>query len=525
MFRERLVDILRNGVFQANRKGRKMDIKPAMSKFGFGHRGSRHVVVDHEGELWLAMAPVAVGGFLPMGATTMPGTLRVEPLEGGKAVPFTYTATESLLELTTKKGGKVKIAVDNGAGALRIEGNTAFRLNGGEAASFVTTLNTPQGVIVSAGTNRYLFTAAKGKTTFDDSWILNQFHSVPPVLTIEPENGDFQLIAYDLPADHEAPKISKTLDECAAENSAEFKAFLDTLVEVPAEWADVKEKIAYPIWLCHRVLTGEHEVIVENKRNSKNTDSRLMSIASLAFKDARTAVQMLLAYPVGMPPVAGVAAARLLEDNMLNDSRGEIYKVYAALETAARECVMERTVDNDGLSYYAYRFESALGRSPEFFKAGEPVLAPDLNAYLIIISEVLGKLAKMEYDDGIAKKWTAHSKSLFTQLIAQLWNGEDFVGKNTYTGEQSEPDDFLSLVPILLGGRLPSDIIKKLAPRVNSDNTDSAAGLLLAGGLFDAGEKKTAKDIAQKALKRARTNGVSCPFYGASLLALAHKVL
>ncbi len=74
-----------------------MDIKPTMSKFGFGHRQTRHIVIDHDDELWLASAPVAVGGFLPLGATSLPGTLRIEPMANGKAVPFTYTATEALL--------------------------------------------------------------------------------------------------------------------------------------------------------------------------------------------------------------------------------------------------------------------------------------------------------------------------------------------------------------------------------------------------------------------------------------------
>ena len=67
-----------------------MDIKPIMSKFGFGHRGTRHIIIDHGGELWMKMAPAELGGFLPMGATSLPGTLRIEPLEDGKAVPFLY---------------------------------------------------------------------------------------------------------------------------------------------------------------------------------------------------------------------------------------------------------------------------------------------------------------------------------------------------------------------------------------------------------------------------------------------------
>ncbi|MDR0819801.1 MAG: hypothetical protein LBN43_09565, partial [Oscillospiraceae bacterium] len=353
---------------------------------------------------------------------------------------------------------------------------------------------------------------------------LNQFHSVTPVLEIEPENGEFELYAYDVPTDSDVPAITKTLDECAAENAAAFKDFLGTIVDVPKEWDDVKEKIAYALWLCHREISGK-EVIVENKYNSAKTNSQLMSIASLAFTDPVKAVNMILAYPVEAPLYVGIAANRLIEDNLLNDSRGEIFRVYAALETAARKWVTDRTTDKDGLSFYAYRFESGAAKSPEFFKAGEPVFAPDLNAYLVLVSEVIGKLAIMEYDDGVGQKWETRAKELLRQLIGELWNGEDFIGKNAYTGELSGPDKLLSLVPIILGNRLPSNVIAKLAPKIDAEITDSASGLLLVSGLYDAGEQTAAKEIALKALNGVRSGGVTCPFYAASLLALAHKVL
>ena len=106
--------------------------------------------------------------------------------------------------------------------------------------------------------------------------------------------------------------------------------------------------------LCHRVLEGsDTEVIVRNKYNSRETSAELMSIASLAFKDAGRAVELLLAYPPDLPPVAGYAAARLLAEGLLNDSRGEIYRVYAALDAVARKCMDERTVVRGGLCFYA----------------------------------------------------------------------------------------------------------------------------------------------------------------------------
>ena len=501
-----------------------MDIKKTMSKFGFGHRNVKHIIIDHDGELWLTMAPMAMGGGLPMAISTLPGTLRIEPLENGAPAPYTYSATEALLELTTGNGAKVKFVIDPTSKAIVISGNTAFRLNGVESTPMMTTLNTPDGVTIGAGANRYLFAAAKGKISFDDAWMLNQMRSVIPVLNVEPEGGEFELYAFDLPADTLVPPVTKTTGAYAAESSAAFNAFIDSIVDIPSEWGDVKEQIAYPLWLCHMAQNGK-EVIVRNKYDSVNTNSILMSIASMAFKDARKAVDMILSCPVDLPPVAGIAATRLLDDGMLNDSRGEIFKICSAIEAAARKCVNERAVKGDELSFYSYRFESGMDRSPEFFKVGSPVIAPDLNAYLIIASEALGKLAQMEYDPGFGRRWETRAKELLIKLIAELWNGEDFVGKNAYTGETSEPDEFLSLAPIILGSRLPEEIVRKLSGKITAEATNSAIGLLFVGGLYDAGEKDAAAELTRKALAGVRERGINCPFYGASLIALAHKVL
>jgi len=500
-----------------------MDIQSTMSMLGFGHREARHIIIDRDGELWLAAAPETVGGFLAVGGG-LPGTLRIEPLEGGERVPYTYAVTESLLELTTEKGTKVKFAIDKDVQAIRITGKGAFRLNAVQAMAGTSSLILPEGLILRSPSMRYLFTAKKGKITCDDSFVLHKRQTVMAVIDVEPENNEFELCVFDRVLETEVPVVTKTLEECAAENSAAFQAFVDSLLDLPDEWKGVKAKLAYPIWLCHRILDGR-EVIVENKYSSRNTNAKLMAIASLAFKDAAKAIDMILSCPVDLPPVAAIAVERLFEDNLLNDSRGDIFRVYAALDAIARKCISERSVDGEGLSFYAYRFESGEEKSPAFFRAGEPVLAPDLNAYLVIAGEYLGKLAHLEYDVAAGRKWEAYAKALKPKLIAELWNGEDFIGKNAYSGEVSGPDKLLSLVPAVLGSRLPAEIIGKLAEKIDQETAASAIGLLIVRGLCLAGEKEAAQAIARHALNEMRTGKATCPFYSAALIALAHQAL
>ena len=149
------------------------------------------------------------------------------------------------------------------------------------------------------------------------------------------------------------------------------------------------------------------------------------------------------------------------------------------------------------------------------------MLAPDLNAYLVLVCETLGRLAGMEYDLGPARKWTERSRALLKALTDELWNGEAFVGKNPYTGETSGPDEALSAVPLVLGGRLPPEIAAKLPVEA----ADSPEHCLMAAGAFDAGRRDEVRAMTRRALEAVRAGTADDPFYGAALLWLAHKVL
>ncbi|MDR0838718.1 MAG: hypothetical protein LBN99_03650 [Oscillospiraceae bacterium] len=503
-----------------------MNVKPYLKDFGFSHRESKHMVVAKGEKLWISLA--ATGGFMTSagadpGAVSA-GLLEINLFDGGTELAYTYSATESLIVLESAKGA-VRIAIDAPSNALLFEGEgVTLQLNAGSAGQFVTSLKTPAGIELSIGGGRYLFAAKRGSVEFDDTWILSQFHSVTPILTLSPEGGKVALVAYELPVDTTPVEITRTLDECAKGNAAEFAAFKDGLVATPAEWDDVRDNIAYLLWINKGTLLSGAQVVLENKRRSPDTQARFQAIASLAFKDADTALGLLTALPFDAPPVESIALLRLIDEGALARAhRGTVYDLYNALGDSARQWARERSV-TPGLYAYAYRFETGIKKTT-LFGAGEPVAAPDLNAYLLLQSEALAKLAESVWESGDAIRWRESVKTQRAALIAHLWNGETFVGENVRTGAKSAPDPVLSYMPLVLGKRLPAEIAEKLAQSVDGEALESAIGTLAILGLKDAGCDEAASKLTLAALGRARADGVDCPFYGAALLALAHKVL
>jgi len=496
-----------------------------MVRFGFGHRASKHILVEQGGKLWLAFASEGSGTFMMSEDSQAAGLFELSTLYDGKDLPYTYSATESLIEITTEKGN-VRIAIDACASALRIEGEgVSLRLDSKEATRQLTTLNTAKGVSVNIGGGRYFFVSRKGKMEFDDTWLLKEFHSITAVLDVVPENGKIDLIAYDLSADMEPPEITKTIDECAETNAAELKEFTATLLPTPPEWDDLRKKIAYLMWLSHRKQSSGTEVILQNKLRSNATTASVQSLVSMAFSNATKASEFITALPAEGLPTQGFAVLRMFaRDAFQKVSRRTIFKLYDALNAQALWWLENRTGDNPNLHFYAYRHE-AESPTAKLFKAGEPVASPDINAYIILLCEAAAKLSEHILITADAAKWRNRLKAQKEALIANLWDGETFHGMNIYTGEKSEADTPLQYMPLILGKMLPAGIADKLAEKAGDDILDYDLGVFVVFGLYDAGYGEIAKRIVKSALNEVSTKGINCPIYGAQLIALANSVL
>ena len=503
-----------------------MDIKPYMGKFGFGHRESNHIVVEQNGKLWLAFASQGAGMFMMSGDSQGAGLLELDILHDGKPLPYTYSVTESIIEILSEKGS-CRIVIDADARAVRFEGRgVTIRLDAGQAARGTTSFCTDGGVLLSIGGAQYFFASRQGKITFDDTWILNKFHSVTPVLEISPKDGKVELVAYDLPIDTNPPEITKTIDQCAKENAMDFSRFCDTIVPVPPEWSALREQVAYLMWLNHKRLPNGSDVILPNQLLSPESTPYQQAIISLAIKsDARKAAQVITALTAGAPPAQGYAVLRLFKRGLFkNVSRSDVFKLIDLLNTQALWWTNNRTGIVPDLHFYAYRHEAGTDATALFAHDG-PVAAPDINTYIILLNEAAAHLFEHVLITADGARLRAAAKEQVGALVSNLWDGDAFTGMNIYTEERVNPGKVISYMPLALGELLPKYITAQLAATIDDGILESPLGVFALLGLNDAGHGKAAARIAKKALNKARTAGVTCPIYGAALLALAHEVL
>lgn len=223
------------------------------------------------------------------------------------------------------------------------------------------------------------------------------------------------------------------------------------------------------------------------------------------------------------PPVYGWALARLAEvPGLLTETR--LAEIYAPLCRVTEWWFRHRDDNGDGMPQYNHGNECGWDNST-VFRALPPIDAPDLAAYLVIQMEFLAHAAAKLGREDESSAWQAHSERLLAQMLALFWRKDRFVARQSLTGEEIDCDSLLLFVPLLLGKRLPPDVIAALVARLRrpgcfitehglaSESTSSqfyepdgywrgplwgAPMVMLVEGLAAVGETELAADLRRR---------------------------
>ena len=233
------------------------------------------------------------------------------------------------------------------------------------------------------------------------------------------------------------------------------------------------------------------------------------------------------------PPVHGWAVSLIeaMQPGFLTPERksylrGKIGKQVDYWLTHAR-------ADDKTLPSYCHGNDSGWDNAT-FFAEGGPVVSPDLPTFLILACDTLATL--LEDDPVRADEWRARAEDLQKMLVEQLWTGETFCARLAHDREHALPDqNLIQFMPLLLGDRLPRDMVQKLLARLTEGGfvtewgpaTESPQSvlyeddgywrgpiwapttLLLWDGLRRQGEMELAQDIAEKFCSLAAKNGMA----------------
>ncbi|MCS7236052.1 MAG: trehalase family glycosidase [Armatimonadota bacterium] len=176
-----------------------------------------------------------------------------------------------------------------------------------------------------------------------------------------------------------------------------------------------------------------------------------------------------LGYPVDAsvtkPPVAGWCLWRVYEATRDLDFLDEMYE---PLSRWQRWWLERADRDGDGVCQYDHPYSSGLDDSP-LWDRGMPVESPDLNTYLCLQAESLGRVADALGLSAEAQAWQAQADGLAAALVEHLYDpqrGVFWAQRMTAAGHERVPVLAVTSLLPLLTGRLPPRAREALVERL-----------------------------------------------------------
>lgn len=338
----------------------------------FARRETKILLVMKDSSLFLGLRPT--GPVLPFeqmfGSAGISGIMRFSVVDNENELPVTINAGAFITELITN-AGYTRFTLDKDSNALRIEGNVPQLRISGETARGSGSLRLPDGAETTRG-GRLVYKVSRGSFTFDDTWVQASYSNVPPCIDVKPDKGLFDLAIFELPPDIDPPALTKSFEECAEENEADFQAFRKTLIQMD-------DFSAYALWIA-----------------SPKVGSIELAEESYLFSDPLAAAERVLASAEAgkssVVPKFASAALRLINANMIDDLPNEfVCRLKAALQESLNWWNKYRFDTLRGQYFYAYRSETG-EENPRWF-GNAPVYHHGLQGRLSELSAAIDKLS------------------------------------------------------------------------------------------------------------------------------------
>ena len=235
------------------------------------------------------------------------------------------------------------------------------------------------------------------------------------------------------------------------------------------------------------------------------------------------------------PPFQGFALKWLMENRDLSSIPLEDKKfVYDRMKKWLEFFFNFRDLDGDGVWENQSMLETGW-EDASYFYVGFPLASPDMNAYTVVMMDALAAFGRTI---GVAEEeceaLTKRADELTEKIIKMFWNGERWVAVNPATGAAADSLSLPLFCGLVLGKRLPQEIIDKTIEFVfgesgfatpfgfSSESTASprfhhgfsAGSVIIPGqiimclGLEACGREDLAKEMGRRYARTLRDNGM-----------------
>jgi putative isomerase len=432
---------------------------------------------------------------------------RVEPVLGGRPVPYSLAAGPTLLRLAAD-GGRVEVCFPE-PDIVRVRGRgVGLRLSSivGHGHYAFPSAGAAWHVNCAINRTQYLLTPLRGTLSVDarhvvhtqDRRVKTRRRRRPRVLAdFECDAaGGFEGSIQEFVTTPREVDASGPFERHLQRARADWTAWLRRTPAVPAKYREAAKLAMYVNWSAVVGPSGNVRrptmLMSKNWMNQCWSWDHCFNAIALSYRDPDLAWDQLMtifdhqdeagvlpdsicaprvSWNFCKPPVHGWALSKMAARRGLLTER-RVREVYRPLARWTEWWLSHRDSDGDGLPEYHHGNDSGWDNAT-VFDGGYPIAGPDLSGFLVAQMDTLAGLARRLGRRRAAEGWKRRADRLLARMVEVLWNGEQFVSRRAFTGEVfPEGDCLLNFLPVVLGRRLP----KRLR--------DPLAAALRAGGRF-----------------------------------------
>lgn len=408
---------------------------------------------------------------------------------------------------------------------------------------------------------RLIVSTVQGKTNFEAPWQVDRSLRVELKLQPSPDGVFYVIMKEFTGASGSLQETLGTLEGLPSYKSLvqnvdrEYARWQEKVLKVPKEYKSGWKVASYITWSCvvaaKGILTRPAMYMSKNWMTNIWSWDNCFNALALAKNSPQLAWDQLMIffdfqdysgmlpdfvndqfayYAFTKPPVYGWTLSLLLEENFGFFS-ARLAEIFGPLEKLTTYWFDYTDYSGQGMPSYNHGNDAGWDNST-IFAGGVPVAGPDLLAFLIVQMDVLSMIAShlgnTEKDD----YWTKRADESLELLLNKYWDGEQFiVPEQTPVG-----DSLIAFMPLLLGDRLPREIVRKLVNSLQAENrfltpyglaTESISSefyrddgywrgpiwapstMLIVDALRRCGEQELAKIIAERFVAMANLSGMA----------------
>jgi putative isomerase len=405
---------------------------------------------------------------------------------------------------------------------------------------------------------RYMLTVIKGRLLVDAPFIEQRCEKIIADFLPASQFEEMEFVIEEFTTLYQ-PRSYSAFSVGHKNVKKEYESWLENTLETPEEYAKGKELASYITWSC--VVLPEGMLTRPAMYMSKNWMTNIWSwdhcfnALALAKNSPELAWDQFMIFfdlqdesgvlpdfvnnRFGLwnftkPPIHGWTLRRIWEQNNYFTTDKLLQEIYQPLVKWTKWWLLYQDSDRDGIPQYNHGNDSGWDNSTIFHK-GTPVESPDLASFLVLQMEVLSEIAsKLSLIDD-AKKWMQESENMLARMIDHFWDGQRFVAKRSGTHESIESDSLVLYVPLILGKRLPGQILNRLVGDIRNKGFLTEYGLatelpespfyrpdgywrgpiwapttlLLVDGLLSSSQKELALEVARRFCAMATKSGMA----------------